>query len=250
MLGKIHYLRTFSFLFNYEEWGNRLLMGSLMFLIPIVGPIINQGWAVETMHRRIRGEEGLPEMSDFGGLLKTGLTPFLAHLVGSFFISFVLIIMMGITGGLVVGTMALLHQFLGDSNLIEIIAGFLAAGLSLLSLVIIMLTLVAFQVSVIIVDVTGDLKSMLDYKLIRRLFKVMVKPIFLGNLVIVMLSTPLVLLGYMACLVGIYPAIFLSTLAGFELRTQIYRSYLASGHEPLATVSYIDGKPLTLGPAI
>ena len=99
MTEQMRYLRMFTFLFSYKDWANRVLMASLMFLIPLVGPIVVQGWALEVMHRRVRGEEGLPELNDFGGLLKKGLTPFLGYMISSFVMMFVMFVLYAIGFG-------------------------------------------------------------------------------------------------------------------------------------------------------
>ena len=79
MSSRVRYLHCFSFLFNYASWSEALLTGTLMLFIPVVGPLIIHGWGVAVMHRRIRGEEGLPNFFDMGELIVAGLKPFLVN---------------------------------------------------------------------------------------------------------------------------------------------------------------------------
>lgn len=53
------------------------------------------------------------------------------------------------------------------------------------------------------------------------------------GLVYLFLGTIVLVLGFLCCFVGIYPAIALNQMAGQHLMSQLYRLYLYRGGEPL-----------------
>lgn len=65
--------------FQDPGWLNKSLIMGLILLIPFAGISVIFGWAREIYDRRLRGEEGLPELH-FGRQLSYGITPLLATL--------------------------------------------------------------------------------------------------------------------------------------------------------------------------
>ncbi|MCS6992899.1 MAG: DUF4013 domain-containing protein [Anaerolineales bacterium] len=65
--------RAFSYAFEDADWLKKAGIAALVFLIPVVGPIILAGWGLEIMRRVIKDEPVLlPDWSDFGGFVGTG----------------------------------------------------------------------------------------------------------------------------------------------------------------------------------
>lgn len=65
--------RAFSYAFEDSEWLKKVGIAALVFLIPIVGPIILAGWGLEIMRRIIKDDPTpLPDWSNFGGFVGTG----------------------------------------------------------------------------------------------------------------------------------------------------------------------------------
>ncbi len=65
--------------FQDPGWLNKSLLLGLFLLIPFIGIPVLMGWARELYDRRLRGEEGLPDLH-FGRQLSYGITPVLAGL--------------------------------------------------------------------------------------------------------------------------------------------------------------------------
>ena len=75
---------AFSFPFQDEKWIEKIVIGAVISIIPIIGTFALLGWSIEIGRRVINGdEEVLPDWSDFGGLLTLGFKGGLAALVFS-----------------------------------------------------------------------------------------------------------------------------------------------------------------------
>lgn len=74
--------RTISYIFEDEKWVTKVLIGGLVFFIPIVGQLAVLGYMLKTAQNVARGvERPLPEWGEFGDLLMRGLYYFVITLV-------------------------------------------------------------------------------------------------------------------------------------------------------------------------
>ena len=74
--------RAFQFQFQDKDWIKKILIGGVMFLIPIFGWLVIVGYAVQTAKNVKNGQESpLPEWEDWGGRFITGLMAFLTILI-------------------------------------------------------------------------------------------------------------------------------------------------------------------------
>ncbi len=99
--------KAFSYVFEDQEWITKILIGGLIFLIPLIGPLVGMGYMVAIAENVARGNpRPLPEWSDFGNHVMRGLYAFVVQLVymlpvlilyGLFFCVFTVIA--GATGG-------------------------------------------------------------------------------------------------------------------------------------------------------
>lgn len=65
--------RAFSYAFEDSEWIKKVGIAALVFLIPLVGPIILMGWSLEIIRRVILDDpQPLPDWSNFGGFVGKG----------------------------------------------------------------------------------------------------------------------------------------------------------------------------------
>ncbi len=72
--------RSFTFMFDDEEWIKKILIGGILFIIPIVNFVVF-GYFIDTLKNVIEGQEiPLPEL-DFGDQFRKGLMVFLASLI-------------------------------------------------------------------------------------------------------------------------------------------------------------------------
>jgi hypothetical protein len=66
--------RSFTYITQDQDWVKKVLLGGVIMLIPVVGPLFALGFMLETMRNIIAGREvPLPEIGDFGGKLVEGL---------------------------------------------------------------------------------------------------------------------------------------------------------------------------------
>jgi len=66
--------RSFTYITQDQGWIKKVLLGGVITLIPIVGPLFALGYVLETMKNTIAEQEiPLPEIGDFGGKLVEGL---------------------------------------------------------------------------------------------------------------------------------------------------------------------------------
>lgn len=82
--------RSFSYIFDDEEWGSKVLLTAVLAMIPILNLAI-YGWVVELIRNMLDGyEHPMPDWSNFGEKFQHGL----AYLVGSLVYNLPLIIIM------------------------------------------------------------------------------------------------------------------------------------------------------------
>ena len=68
---------AFQFQFKDKDWLKKILIGGVMFIIPIFGWLVILGYAVETAKNVKNGQDTpLPEWEDWGGRFMTGLLAF------------------------------------------------------------------------------------------------------------------------------------------------------------------------------
>lgn len=82
--GGLEYIKSFKFLFSDANWGMNWLLGALLMIIPIVGPIVAMGWQLKAFQRLVkRHPQPIPrfDFSDFGFYLGKGVIPFLVSLL-------------------------------------------------------------------------------------------------------------------------------------------------------------------------
>lgn len=219
--GKVSALDALKFPFRHGDWKMNLLLGGVLFLIPVVGPLCVLGWSAEITQRLARKEpEPLPQFdfSDFVHYLQRGLVPFLVALV------FQLPLLLVVYGSIVV--MVLLAAAAGD--LAPIILG--VGGLVVWVLALLMALLA--QVAQLRADLSEDFGTAFSFGALFSFLKATFWPLLLHTFVFGLLCIPLVLLGYLACGIGLYPAIVIMSLGQTYLRWQVYEGYLAGGGTP------------------
>ena len=92
---------AFSFPFQDKDWVKKLILASVILLIPVLGIIVVLGWTLAITRNVIQGEaEPLADWSDFAGFLTLGFKGFLVSLVYALPI-IVISIPFGIFAGLV-----------------------------------------------------------------------------------------------------------------------------------------------------
>jgi hypothetical protein len=74
--------KAFSYVFEDESWVSKVLIGGLIFLIPLIGQIAVLGYSYKVAQNVARGaERPLPEWSEFGDMLARGFMGWVITLV-------------------------------------------------------------------------------------------------------------------------------------------------------------------------
>src|SRR5689334_5958445 len=74
--------KAFSFVFEDEQWISKVLIGGLIFLIPIVGQLAVLGYMIKVAQNVAQGNpRPLPTWSEFGNHIMLGLYEFVIRLV-------------------------------------------------------------------------------------------------------------------------------------------------------------------------
>jgi len=74
--------KAISFIFDDPDWWKKLLIGSVILLIPIIGWLVLIGWRLEIIKRVAQEHhEPLPSFDDFGDHLARGFNSFLVQIV-------------------------------------------------------------------------------------------------------------------------------------------------------------------------
>jgi hypothetical protein len=76
--------KAFGFVFEDEEWVSKVLIGGLIFLIPLIGQVAVLGYSLKVAQNVMQGHpRPLPTWSEFGDHLMRGLYAFIIQLVYS-----------------------------------------------------------------------------------------------------------------------------------------------------------------------
>jgi len=229
----MRYWAAYKFVWTSRNGWTNLLLASVCVLIPIVGVLVLIGYIRDVMLARLDTFEddslGYPDFnfSLFGEYLQRGLWPFLVSLVASLvvlpvifvfvFAGFLAVSALGHNGPLLVAAMTVLG----------ILYFALIIGLNIL--------MVPLTLRAAILEEFGPSFS---WPWIKDFATRMWREIVLSILFLMVTSIPLVLVGYAMCIVGVYPAIALFTIAQWHLHFQIYRIYLSRGG------AYVPPKPI------
>ena len=221
---KMQYWRSYSYVFERKDWMANLLLCSVCFLIPVIGPLILMGYqfkVIEDLHKHPGQKMPKFDFSQFSELLSRGIYPFVVSLIlqlvltplclilwflpmlfaGMFeneaililgiFVSFILILVASVLGGMITG------PFL------------LRAGLS------------------------QSFGETFNFGWILHFMRMVWIEEIVSTLFFMFSSMLLVMVGLLLCFVGVYPAAALCMLAHAQMTYQQYEIFLARGGEPI-----------------
>jgi hypothetical protein len=260
----VRYFLAYRFIFQSPNWFKNLLWGSLCFFVPIVGPMVLVGYlfeVIEWLHRR-REEEKLPwveptgvaaapegaiqvepggsaggfeyaaaeQYPDFNvnriqEYLTRGIWPFLVQLV------------VGLPVGMVlgflptVGVLLIMAAVASDAHPLVIVAIILVllavyfGAFVLLALVQVPLYLRA--------GLRRDFGSAFSMAFLKDFLKRVWLELLLSQLFLHVTGAALVLVGFLCCFVGAYPASAWMMMATHHIDLQLYELYLQRGGEPV-----------------
>ena len=224
----VRVLAGVRFVFEDPDWKTTVLMGLVLFLIPVVGPIAFSGWLCEVQQRLVRGHpRPVPriDFADFTHLLGRGVVPFLVQLVMLLPIYAVISLLyvgvgIGVAASVVQGT-----------PWIALVVGLVSLLLGTMVGLVYSVVLNAAQTRAELTESFGDAlqpRALMDY-----LGKTWLQAIIKGFL-FSFVAFGIALAGMLLFCVGIYPAMVVVQIAAMHLRWQIYRYHVERGGEPIA----------------
>lgn len=240
----LDYFQAFRYFFEDPNWGMNLLLGSVLMLIPIVGPIVLMGWQLRTMQHLVKGQsQPIPrfDFSDFGFYLGKGIIPFVVSLLVMLPIMFLIFLLIF---GSIFGIGAMASQGL---------PGEFVAVMVLISIVVILVggffPLALFGVAALTrAYLTEDFSEAFQIGKWTQYALANWKRVLIAFLIFTPLSFILFFIGMLALYVGMYPAAVIMNFAWVFITWQIYELYLQEGGEPIPLKDPLEPLP-SLSPA-
>ncbi len=235
--------RAVRCLFRQDGWARILAMGTLFMFIPMVGPIAFQGYAVRVFkHLVLSGDDrNLPPMEGFSELMNLGMMPFILSMLYMFPLIFLVYIGLGVgigAGMLLVGVIIAGLAAAGlDPGIATAVGGLLALVVGLLAFVLVygLIILLSYPLQAVhtMVEITGKIEHAWRFSEVMAYIRAL-RPDYRRAFIRTFLYNLLIMTcGMLLCSVGVYPAAVVMAVAGAHVRAQLYRIYLARGHEPL-----------------
>jgi hypothetical protein len=224
----ISVIAALRFVFDDPQWKQNILMGTVMILIPVVGPICFAGWMCETHQRLIRRHpQPMPkfDFGDFTHYLGRGLMPFLVNFVMMLPVMLVIYAM-----GFAIGFGA----FAGVSATNEpLIAIAIAAGGGLIAVVIWLSLAALMNAGMTRAELTEDFGKALSFGPLLDYTRSTYTRYVWKTILFMFLGVGVALLGMLLCFVGIYPAAYVLQVATLHVRWQLYDDHVGRGGVPI-----------------
>jgi hypothetical protein len=212
------YMRMITYVFDNPNWFMTLLLGGLCSIIPVIGPIVLQGYRYETVIALLTaGGGGYQDFNfdRFGDYLMRGLWPFLVTLALSFaLVPFYLVIIIAAVAG-------------GED------AGWLIGLVQMAMLVIAPVAMLVLQPMLLRSALTQDFVQAFQVEWVKDFLKRVWVELLLGILFLGVASMVLVPLGLVACCVGLIFVAPIVALVQANMLFQVYSLYLSRGGTPI-----------------
>jgi len=217
--------RAFSFAFQDPDWLKKVGIAAVIFLIPLVGPIILAGWGLEITRRVINNDPvPLPDWSDFSGFLLKGFHAVVVSLAYAF--PGILILICGQVA--TVGLTSAMSNNSGDSSTI---GGVLTVvGLCMTCLVTILLVGAGFLIPAATGNLaaSGELGAAFRFNEVIQLVRAAPGPYIMVLLGVGLANLILAPLGSLACGIGVLFTTAYTTTLGSHLTGQAYNAAKAA----------------------
>jgi hypothetical protein len=213
------YMDAYKSFFRSPKWGMNLLLLSVCSLIPIAGPIASQGYFITTIvQQHLYGDDHPRDFNfdNFVELLGRGVWPFLVSLI----LALVLIPLYAIAAVPLVLGLNVQHERFMVPGII------LTVALVLVSAVFFFMTSLPLMLRASFMQ---QVSGVFSWAFVKDYVGKMWAEIIISQLFLMGTSLVLVLLGYLTCGIGLYPAIALMYHAVFQLYLQLYEIYLGRG---------------------
>jgi hypothetical protein len=222
----MQYGKPYTYFLNREGGTKGLLLGCLVLLLPVVGPMVFTGYQAEVTEDLERDPDTLDhdpfDLKHFSRYLTRGVWPFLMSLI----VQAITMIFFAVAIAAAAGVGYAAQNFLvgyASFYLFLIPATFLATLFSLPLM--------------LHVQLAGELRVGAAFAFSSRFLGKLWGQCLITIFVHMLISTLIGIVGYAMCCVGIIPAVIIISMAQDHLSVQLYRIYLAEGGEPIGSAA-------------
>ena len=227
----IQYLRMYNYVFENPNWLTNVLLLALCGLIPIIGPLVQLGYQYEiAISLLMTGGTRYPDFdfNKFADYLMRGLWPFLVQLVASLVLVPVIMLFTIVPFFLLA---ALGHAAGEDFGPVIFLIGF---PLLIVFTILVSVGLAAFLLPMQIrAGLSQDFGSAFNFGWVMDFVKKTWMEMLMGLLFLAFTAVVLIMLGYLACLVGVFVAMPIVVMAQAHLLYELYLLFLSRGGEPV-----------------
>ena len=232
-MSRIEHGRAVSYVFARPGWPMTLLFVTLGTLIPLVGPMVVQGYqAVIARHVARQGDRDWP-LFDFDRLadyLMRGLRMFVVSLLAGVVILPVAFVVVWVT----VIVSALLAAAGGEHGAVTTCVGLVLMAISIVLFLALIFGAMALVTPLWLqAGINPDFAGAFDFGFLRDFLKRVGREVLIAHVVMVGIHLGLMVAGLLACFVGVFPAIGLMMLVQAHLYGQLYALYLERGGGPI-----------------
>lgn len=223
--------RAFIAFWSSRDWTTNWMLLTVAAIAQyfVVGQIFVLGYGVEVLRRRSGlSDAGLPNIdtSRLTEYFLKGLWPFLAYMVTSVVLNLICLV----PSFLIIGiAMSMIQSGSAPAfvTLIYLFIVFVTFGVSLA--VILICTPIVIRAMI-----CQDFVKAFDAPWIVSFLKLMWKDVLFTGFVFGVIATPMMFLGMLMCIVGIFPVVGLLSGVGLHLLSQWYEVFLSRGGMPVS----------------
>jgi hypothetical protein len=221
----MQYGKAFGFMTDEAGWTGKYLIAAFSLLVPIVGPFLLLGYGYEITRRVIAGESPvLPEWSDFGDYLKKGIAA--AAIWAIYSLPFILL-----SGCLNTPAYVLLRA---SDNYQQLAGELLALCGGCLALVLLLALNLLGPAALAHSAARGSLGAAFQLGDVVHIVRTKPAVYLMAALLLGLLNLALLPIGFMLCVIGMFPVLAFGSITAAHLHGQAYR--VAASEAGLFTV--------------
>ncbi|MEB2322430.1 MAG: DUF4013 domain-containing protein [Sorangiineae bacterium] len=228
-------LDAMRFAFSDRDWLHSVLVGTVISLIPMAGPIVLMGWQSEILQRLVR-EHPRPipklEFSDLSHYLGRGVVPFAVQLIAALPLGIVITMaafMLSVGANVIMRGGLDPAIVIGVSALFVLIAAVGGAAVT-----------VAVNGALTAAELNGDFSGSLAPSALLRYGRATWATVLVSYFVFSLLVLLVLMGSALVFCVGLYAGAVVVRLGQVHLRWQIYRRYRSLGGEALPLAAAAD----------
>ena len=220
----MQYGLAFNYALNRTGGFVNILLVTVCSFIPIVGPIVFLGYRSEVAAALLEDEDLRRhpkfDFDNFVDYLSRGIWPFLMSLVAGVLIvpAFIAAFVLAVVGAAAVG---------GNAAPIFILGGYLV-GIGLAIALSMLAAPMQFHA-----ELAGKFDLGAAFRFTKSFWLTVGAQVILSWLIFIPLSIAVMVVGMLACFVGVYPAASLIQMANTHVMVQLYDEYLNRGGEAI-----------------